>query len=74
MINVILDCEIGKWAHRYRPLIKYSRQEVAEKTGFPRGYPAKVKPSGNARRMQFRILAIGSQVSLSPVFRGGNKP
>ena len=48
MIDVTLDCEIGKWVHRYHPLIKYSLQEIAEKTRIPLGYLSKVKPSGNA--------------------------
>ena len=48
MIDVILDCEIGKWVKQYHPFIKYFLQEIAEKTGFPLGYLSKVKPSGNA--------------------------
>jgi hypothetical protein len=43
MIDVIFNCEIGKRAHRYHPLIKNSMQEYAEIAGFPLGYFSKVE-------------------------------
>jgi len=48
MIDVILDCEIGKWVKQYHPFTKYFLQEIAEKAGFPIGFLTKVRLSGNA--------------------------
>ena len=70
MIDVTLDCEIGKWVHRYHPLIKYSLQEIAEKTRFPLGYLSKLKPSGNAPEVAIPNLSpMQSGVFVSGVAR-----
>jgi hypothetical protein len=47
MRDVIFDCEKGKRFHQYHPLIKYSLQEIAEKTGLNLGYHPKVEQFGH---------------------------
>ena len=45
---MIIEAEIGKRIHQYRLRNDYTLQELADKTGFSKGYLSKVEKSGKA--------------------------
>ena len=48
MRKVIIEAEIGIRIHRYRLQNNYTLQELADKTGYSKGYLSKVEKSGKA--------------------------
>ncbi|CAB1083847.1 hypothetical protein D1AOALGA4SA_11381 [Olavius algarvensis Delta 1 endosymbiont] len=48
MIKMIVEAEIGKRIRQYRLQNNYTLQELADKTGYSKGYLSKVEKSGKA--------------------------
>ena len=48
MRKVIIEAEIGKRIHQYRLQNRFTLQELADKTGYSKGYLSKVEKSGKA--------------------------
>jgi transcriptional regulator with XRE-family HTH domain len=48
MIKMIIEAEIGKRIHQYRLQNRFTLQELADKTGYSKGYLSKVEKSGKA--------------------------
>ena len=61
---MILEAEIGKRIRRYRLQNKYTLQELADKTGFSKGYLSKVEKSEKAPPVS-TLSVIGRELGVS---------
>ena len=64
MIKMIIEAEIGKRIHRYRLQNKFTLQELADKTGFSKGYLSKVEKSEKAPPVS-TLSVIGRELGVS---------
>ena len=48
LLKMIIEAEIGKRIRQYRLRNNFTLQELADKTGFSKGYLSKVEKSGKA--------------------------
>lgn len=65
---MIIETEIGKRIHQYRLHNHYTLQELADKTGYSKGYLSKVEKSGKAPPVAtLNVIARALDVSVSVI-------